>query len=42
MSLRPVTRFNRSAGAPTFLLLGASGAVVIAWEIRQAVTYPSM
>ncbi|WP_327244519.1 hypothetical protein [Streptomyces sp. NBC_01320] len=38
---RPPTRPGRGASVTTFLLLGASGAVVIAWEIRQAVTYPS-
>ncbi|MEU8709939.1 hypothetical protein [Streptomyces sp. NPDC048565] len=34
------TRPGRGAGVTAFLLLGASGAVMIAWEIRQLFTLP--
>ncbi|MER8090520.1 hypothetical protein ABTZ57_36920 [Streptomyces sp. NPDC094048] len=39
-SERTPTRPGRGASVTAFLLLGASGAVVIAWEIRQAVRFP--
>ncbi|MCX5416418.1 hypothetical protein [Streptomyces sp. NBC_00059] len=35
---RRPTRPGRGAGVTTFLLLGVSGAVLIAWEVRQFVT----
>lgn len=35
------TRPGQGAAVVTFLVLGASGAVLIAWEIRQFVTLPS-
>ncbi|WP_329075010.1 hypothetical protein [[Kitasatospora] papulosa] len=35
---RPPTRPGRGAGVTAFLVLGASGAVLIAWEIRQLFT----
>ncbi|MFD4031697.1 hypothetical protein ACFWVP_14535 [Streptomyces sp. NPDC058637] len=38
---RRPTRPGRGASVVAFLLLGASGAVLIAWEIRQFVTLPS-
>ncbi|MFE7042853.1 hypothetical protein ACFU9X_26450 [Streptomyces atratus] len=41
-SERTPTRPGRGAGVTTFLLLGASGAVVIAWEIRQVVRFPDI
>ncbi|MFD9289102.1 hypothetical protein ACFWBV_12490 [Streptomyces sp. NPDC060030] len=34
------TRPGRGAGVTAFLVLGASGAVLIAWEIRQLFTLP--
>ncbi|MGI5047364.1 hypothetical protein ACM9HD_28365, partial [Streptomyces sp. JAC25] len=37
---RPPTRPGRGAGVTAFLVLGASGAVLIAWEIRQLFTLP--
>ncbi|MEU6016087.1 hypothetical protein ABZ826_19125 [Streptomyces sp. NPDC047515] len=39
-SERTPTRPSQGASVTAFLLLGASGAVVIAWEIRQAVRFP--
>ncbi|MFF1836214.1 hypothetical protein ACFVXE_18680 [Streptomyces sp. NPDC058231] len=41
-SERTPSRPGRGAAAVSFLLLGASAAVVIAWEVRQAVKYPSL
>ncbi|MFE3515132.1 hypothetical protein [Streptomyces sp. NPDC059166] len=35
------TRPGRAAGAAVFVVLGISGAVVIAWEVRQYLTLPS-
>ncbi|MFC8230986.1 hypothetical protein [Streptomyces sp. NPDC057287] len=35
------TRPGQGAGVTAFLVFGASGAVMIAWEIRQFVTLPS-
>ncbi|MFC9249241.1 hypothetical protein ACFT7S_35960 [Streptomyces sp. NPDC057136] len=35
------TRPGPGASAVAFLMLGAAGAVMIAWEIRQLLTYPS-
>lgn len=35
-------RPGQGAGVIAFLLLGAAGAVVIAWEIRQAVRFPQV
>ncbi|WP_327369672.1 hypothetical protein [Streptomyces sp. NBC_01217] len=36
------TRPGRGAGVTAFLLLGASGALVIAWDIRQVVRDPGL
>ncbi|MFJ1616505.1 hypothetical protein ACIOHO_03330 [Streptomyces sp. NPDC087849] len=36
------TRPGQGAGVTAFLLLGAAGAVVIAWEIRQAARFPEI
>ncbi|MEV6312696.1 hypothetical protein AB0M10_29420 [Streptomyces sp. NPDC051840] len=36
------TRPGRAAGVTVFVVLGISGAVVIAWEIRQFLTLPSV
>ncbi|MFE5090359.1 hypothetical protein ACFRCI_08145 [Streptomyces sp. NPDC056638] len=41
-SERTPTRPGPGASATAFLLLGASGAVVIAWEIRQVVRFPDI
>ncbi|MEV3932018.1 hypothetical protein [Streptomyces sp. NPDC049944] len=35
------TRPGQGAGVTTFLVFGASGAVMIAWEVRQFLTLPS-
>ncbi|MDQ0794175.1 hypothetical protein [Streptomyces sp. B1I3] len=35
------TRPGRGAAVTAFLVLGASGAVLIAWEVRQFLTFPS-
>ncbi|MFD3655187.1 hypothetical protein [Streptomyces sp. NPDC058620] len=35
------TRPGQGASAVAFLMLGAAGAVMIAWEIRQLLTFPS-
>ncbi|MFC9625087.1 hypothetical protein ACFTXM_35740 [Streptomyces sp. NPDC056930] len=42
LSERTPTRPGPGASATAFLLLGASGAVVIAWEIRQVVRFPDI
>ncbi|MFI5745076.1 hypothetical protein ACIBBE_03960 [Streptomyces sp. NPDC051644] len=41
-SERAPTRPGQGASVTAFLLLGAAGAVAIAWEIRQAVRFPDI